>query len=215
MLYCNITTHVSTDKDQELLEQKGGDGFPYLIFMDAEGNVLAKHEDQRDAEGFARTGKKAQAFLELKAKAGKGDKAALIDLAIAQLELGHITAEEGQKKLAGLGTLSKAQQAKVDGLLAAAEVREALKTVTREKETQLAAGQKFLEMKKAGRPAPEGDEAQPYWILIMNYAEEHNDAGTFADALKALRAKYGDNPQAAPFFRAKEATLKELQDKKK
>lgn len=215
MLYCNITSQVPTDKDQDLLEQKGGDGFPYLIFMDSEGNILAKHEEERDAEGFARTGKKATAFLELKAKAGKGDKAAQTELVIAQLELGHITGEEAQKKLSGLGSLSKAQQAKVDGLLAAAEVRETLKTVTREKETQLAAGKRFLEMKKAGKPAPDGDEAQPYWILIMNYAEEQKDAGTFADALQALKAKYGDNPQAAPFFKAKEAALKALQDQKK
>ena len=215
MLYCNITSHVPADKDQDLLEQKGGEGFPYLIFMDSKGNVLAKHEDQRDAEGFARTGKKATAFLELKAKADKGDKAAQIDVAIAQLELGHITSEEARKKLSGLGTISKAQQAKMDALLVAAEVRETLKSVTEEKGTQLAAGKKFLDMRKAGKAAPEGDEAQGFWILIMIYAEEQKDAGTFSDALKALKAKYAGNPQAAEFFREKEATLKKLQDGKK
>ncbi len=215
MLYCNITTHVPADKDQDLLEKAGGQGFPHLVFMDSEGKVIATHEEERDAAGFAKTGKKAKAFLELKAKAAKGDKPAQLDLAIAQLELGHITAEEAQKKFAGLGKLSKAQQAKVDGLMTAAEVREILKGVTREKESQLAAGQKFLEMKKAGKAAPEGDEAQSFWILMMNYAEEQKDAATFAEALKALKAKYGDNPQAAQFFKTKEATLKKLQDEKK
>jgi hypothetical protein len=215
VLYCNITTHVETDKDQELLEAKGGDGFPYLIFMDSEGNILAKHEEERDAQGFAKTGEKAKAFLALKAKAAKGDKAAKVDLVIAQLELGHFGAEEAQKKLSGLGTLSKAQKAKLDGLLVAAEIREILKTVTREKDTQREAGKKFLEMKKAGKPAPEGDEAQPYWILILNNAEEDKDVTVFAEALQALKAKYGDNPQAAQFFQAKEAVLKKLREEKK
>jgi len=215
VLYCNVLSRVPTDKDQDLLRTKGGDGFPTLIFMDSEGNVLARHEDERDAGGFARTGKKAGGFLELKAKAAKGDKPAQIELAIAQLELWQVTAEEARKRIAALGKLPQAQQEKVDGLLVTAEVREVLQRVTDAKETQVAAGRKFLEMKKAGRAAPKGDEVEPYWILMMTYAEDQKDAGTFADALKALKEQFGANPQAAGFFKEKEAALKTLQDAKK
>jgi hypothetical protein len=215
VLYCNITSWVPTDPDQDLMVQKGGRSFPYLIFMDSEGNILAWHEGERDAEGFARTGKKATAFLELKARADKGDPAAQFDLAIAQLELGHITSEEARKKLPGLGSLSKAQQSKMDRLLVTVEVREILGTVTYEWETQRAAAKRFLELRKAGHAAPEGDEAQPYWILIMKYAEEEKDVAIFSEALQALKAKYADHPQAAEVFSRMELTLKRLQDEKK
>jgi hypothetical protein len=181
--------------------------------MDAEGNVLAKHEEERTAEGFAKTGEKVKDFYALKAKADKGDKEAQVNLAITQLELGHLKAEEVQEKLSKLGPLSAPQKAKLDGLLIAAEVREVLKTVTNEKATQLAAGKKFLEMNRSGKPAPIGEEDQPYWILIMDYAESQKDAKAFELGLQALKARFGSNPQAAEFFKRKDATLKTLKEK--
>ncbi len=215
MLYCNIMSHVATDKDQDLLEKVGGQGFPHIVFMDAEGKVLAEHESERSAAAFGKTGEKARSFLSLKAKAEKGDKAAQVENALAQLELGQIKAAEAKERLKGR-TLSKEQQAKLDGLASGAEVKEILETVTQDEETQNAAAKKFLAMKKAGKPAPSDDRlAQPYWILMMNCAEDEKDAALFEECLKALKARFGDNPRAQNFFKAKEEALEKLKEAKK
>ena len=215
VLYCNIMTHVAGDKDQDLLEKVGGQGFPHMVFMDAEGKVLAEHEDARTAEAFGKTGEKAKSFLALKDKAEKGDKAAQVEYALAQLELGQIKPAEAQEKLKG-AKLSKEQQAKLDGLVSTGEVREIMETVTQDKATQVAAAKKFLEMKKAGKAAPADDRlVQPYWILMMNYAEGEKDAALFEECLKALKARFASNVQAQGFFKAKEEALKKLKDENK
>ena len=212
MLFCHVTTHVATDKHQDLLEKVGGEGFPHIVFMDGEGKVLAEHDDERSAEAFGKTGEKAKAFLALKAKAEKGDKAAQVDFALAQLEMGQIKAGEAKDRLKG-HKLSKEQQAKLDGLATSAEVKEILATVNQDKETQIAAAKKFLEMKKAGKPAPADERNfQVYFILMMNYAEGEKNAALFEECLKALKGRFGDNPQAANFFKAKEEALKQLKE---
>ena len=40
--YLNVTTHLDDSPDQDLLGEKGGNGFPYLVLMDSEGVVLAR-----------------------------------------------------------------------------------------------------------------------------------------------------------------------------
>jgi hypothetical protein len=212
VLFCHITSHVPTDKHHDLLEKAGGQGFPHIVFMDSEGKVLAEHDGPRDPDAFAKTGEKAKSFLALKAKAEKGDKAAQVDYALAALELGQIKAAEAREKLKG-HKLSKAQDEKLAELLVTAEVKEIMETVTNDEATQNAAAKKFHEMKKAGKPAPADDRlVQPYWILMMNWAEDEKNAALFEECLKALKAKFADNPQAQNFFKAKEAKLKELKE---
>lgn len=213
VLFCHITTQIQGEKHGNLLEEKGGQGFPYIIFMDSEGNVLAVHEADRTPEAFGKTGQKAKAFIALKEKAAKGDKAAKIDYIIAQLELGQLTADEADKKIKDTGTPTKAQLAKLESERVNASVLEIVKKIESEDEAK-AAGKKFYEMQKAGQPGPTSEQAvQPYYILGMNAAEEAKDAATFEKNLKALRAKFGDNPQAKRFFDAKEKVLEEMKKK--
>lgn len=210
VLFCHITSMVKGDAHPDLLEEKGGKGFPYLAFLDDDGNVIATVEGPRTVAGFAESSKKAHAFLELKAKAAKGDGQAKIDFLTARLELGQLKPADARKQIDALGKLTPEQKAKLDGLLADAEVMEIASTVTDDKATQKAAAEKFLAMKKAGR-VPSGEQAsQMFWILIMNLAEAEKDAATFEEGLKALKAKFGNDPNVAAFFKKKEATLKKL-----
>lgn len=191
MLFLHITSQVTTDKDQKLLSEKGGRGFPYLAFLDADGNVVAKHQGQRDVSGFVATGKKAQAFLDLKAKADKGDKAAKYDLLVAQLELSHLDLATAKKRIEELSDLNADQKAKLNGLLVDLEIADIAKSITNDKKTQADAGKKFLEMKKAGK-TPKGDETVGnFYVCIMEYAETQKDAATFEEAMNAVLKHYG------------------------
>ncbi len=215
VLYCHITTQIETDKHQDLLEKKGGQGFPHIVFMDSDGSVLAEHNGGRDADAFAATGKKAKDFLSLRDKAAGGDAASKIDFLMAQLELGQVGDEEAEKRLKDLGKLNPEQEKKLAALRSGAAVKAVLKEIRDQKGAE-EAGRKFLAMKKAGRPEPAGDgEVQPYWILMMQVAEKDKDAAAFGDALKALKARFGTLEEAKGFFEKAEKTLKTLQEEKK
>jgi hypothetical protein len=94
-------------------------------------------------------------------------------------------------------------------------VTETLKGIEGEDQAK-AAGKKFYDLHKAGKAGPTGEQAiQPYYILMMNAADELKDAATFEAALKILKDKFGGLPQAKKFFEAKEKRLEELKAEKK
>lgn len=210
VLYCNISSQIESDKHQDLLEKVGGEGFPHLVFMDSDGSVIATHEGARDAAGFTKTGEKAKAYISLREKAAAGDPAAKVDFLLARMEIGQVGEEEADKAIKDLGTLSPEQRKKFDALKSGAAVKATMAGIADEAGAQ-AAGKKFLEMKKAGRPEPLGDsEVQPYWILMMQYAEKQKDVETFDEALKALKARFGKVEEAKDFFKSADETLKTL-----
>lgn len=214
VLYVHITTMIPGEKYGNLLEEKGGTAFPWLVFMDATGEIILEHEGPRSAEAFGKSGAKAKDWLALKDKADKGDKPASIDFAILQLGMGKVKAAEAQKTIAAAGSPSKEQQAKLDAELVNAEVREAV-TALRSDEQASELGKKFYARYKEGKAAPTADNAfQSYYILIMNAADEAKDAATFEATLKSLKEKYGAMPGAAAFFEEREGRLKQLQEKK-
>ena len=216
VLYCNITSHVPGSKDQDLLEAKGGEGFPYIIFMDSEGNLLAKHEGERTGAGFEQTGSKAREFLDLKAKAAKGGPEVKIDFIVAQLELGHIKPGEAEVKLREAGGKPSAeQQKKLDGVLANSEVENLLRSI-KSPDAKNEAARKLYDRYKAGKAAPTAEPWMPaYWNLILEHAESVKDAAAFEMSLTILKEKYGAVPQAQKYFQEKEASLKQLKEGKK
>ncbi|MBI2933372.1 MAG: hypothetical protein HYY16_17140 [Planctomycetes bacterium] len=177
--------------------------------MDQNGDVVAK-PGGRTVEAFEAADRQARRYIDLKKKADAGDEAARKELTILSAELGQFTAQEGRARLQELTDLSPAQQKTVDALLTGYEVRAILSTVTEEKSTQLEAGGKFLEMKKAGRIPGGEEELQGFWILILDYAESEKDATSFEEALDALKAKFGRHPAAKKFLEEKTKVLERL-----
>lgn len=216
MLFCHITTRVKTDKHQTLLQEKGGRGFPHLVFMDAEGNVIATHDGPRTVEGFEAAGKKARTHVELKKKADAGDKGARIELVIADLDAGRIKTAEADKKLGELGELSPEQKKALEAAKANADVRELHEKhkptdpASAEK-ARVEVGKELLERKKAGKPAPTGEqEFQMYWFGLLRYAEHEKDAALYEEAFKAIEGKFGKEPQAKAALAKMRKTLERL-----
>jgi len=215
VLYLHITTMIPGEKYGDLLEQKGGNAFPWLVFMDATGEIILEHQGERSAAGFAKSGEQAKAWLTLKEKADKGDAVAKVDFAILQLGMGKLSADEARKAIADAGPVTKEQQAKLDEELVNAEIRDEVHKL-RSDEEAAALGKKFYARHKEGKAAPTADNAlQSYYILILDAAEGAKDLDVFGGALKILKDKYGKLPQAAAFFEAKEKTLQQLQSPKK
>jgi hypothetical protein len=215
VLFCHITTMIPGDKHGDLLEEKGGNAFPFLAFMDAEGSVIAIHTEDRTPAEFAKTGEKAKSFVQAKVKAEKGDPEAKIDFVILQLSFGQIKSEDARKKVTEAGTPTKDQQAKLEAELLNAWVSETVKGVDNQDELKPVA-KKFYDLYKAGKPGPTGTQAmQAYYILALGAADELKDVEGFGAILKILKDKFGAVEGAQLFFKAKEKRLEELRAEKK
>lgn len=171
--------------------------------------MVAKHQADRTVPLFLETGKKGKAFVELRAKAEKGDKAAQYDYLVAQLELGLVKSADARKRLEAMADLTADQKKKADEMLVDFDVQDILAGVTKEAKTRLDAGQKFLDMRKADR-VPKGDrEFQQFHMMIMDYCESAKDAPGFEEAYKALKDKYGDKMRK-DFLQKSDERLKKL-----
>ncbi len=212
VLFCHITTRIESDPHQDLLQKKGGKGFPYLVFMDSEGNVVAPHQGQRDAAGFEASLAKAAAFMDLKAKADAGDKAAKAEFLVTQLEMGAMPLSEFEEKIKEAGELSKDLQARLEGVRANAEFSEILQSIGQKPENEAVAeaGAKLVEMKKAGHVPAGEQEFSTFHSILLEYAFTQKDAAMFEESLGALKERFGSNPQAQGYFEAQEKRLAEL-----
>lgn len=176
----HLTTRVEGDPHQGLLREKGGSGFPYLVFMDAEGEVLAKQMD-RSVDAFLAS---AQALKELPAltkRIAKGDPKAKIELFIAELALGRLTFDDATARHAELVNITKEQEAKILPQLATLEYQQlitAMRDASKREQTQARVLAMFNEERTPG-----GIYALSFLTQVMAAAEQARDADTFAKAL--------------------------------
>lgn len=213
-MFAHVTTRLEGRKYENLLSEKGFGGFPSLAALDADGDTIAKLSGNRDVAGFRAMMAEGAKLMEIRAKAEKTleDQVFLLEKDMA---LGNLELAEAKERVAAVEGLTDEQKAKFGGMLTDLEIKEAMGSPTSREEAEAfakAAGPKFVEMLEAGRePSGEDDGTyQPFFILILNVAEERGDAGLFERALGKLKAKYGDNPRAARFFEAQDERLEKL-----
>ncbi|MBI2933142.1 MAG: hypothetical protein HYY16_15975 [Planctomycetes bacterium] len=181
-----MTSHVTTDPYPDLLSEKGGTGFPYLVILDAEGNPLSKVTGARTIEGFEQAAGKAKEFVKFRALAERGDARAQCQILLARLEMGLLNAAEARREAAELKDVPSDLKTRLDGFLADFEVDDVLR------EVRLEAGRRFLQMKKSGRVPQDGDKGDTFWSHVLEFAEDRSDGDVFEEALEAIKKIYGD-----------------------
>jgi hypothetical protein len=216
VLFCHITTHVEGDPHQDLLGKKGGRGFPHMVFMDGEGNVLAQHEGPRSLDGFSTTAEEAvetrQELAMLDGKAAQGDAAAGKEAFLLRLDLGHFDAGQALAHMARL-PFTDEEKKELDSAVASLEVMEVLSGLTEDEEGILAAGKHFAGMMAKGR-CPGEEEMQPFYLITLRYAESAKDAKVFRaalDGLKVTLAEMMDNPAVTQYLEEQEKALAEIE----
>jgi hypothetical protein len=216
VLFCHITSMIPGEKYGDLLEEKGGTYFPWIVFMDSSGEIIMSHGGERSAEGFARTGIKAKEYMDLQAKALKGEAAAKIDYAIIQVNYYKSTVAEAEKVLKESGALTEKQQAAWAAAQVNGRIREDIRSIKSEEDEAVLGRKYYAQFKKGEGVFPTGDvPLQFYGVRVMEAALEAKDADTFEAVLKVLKARYGAVAEFAPFFVAEEKELQELREKTK
>jgi len=181
VLFCHVTTQVETDKYQSLLKEKGGRGFPTLLFLDADGNVLAQ-QGERTVAGFERTAALLQGLEATRKKADAGDASAKVDLLLAEMKLGGVkTRDQASSRLVGLQP-DAGQKKELDSFFTEWEVEELMA----ERPPVDEVAQKFAAMWREGR-VPEGRNARYFWNTLLTWADKKGDAEILETALAKMK----------------------------
>lgn len=214
VLFLHVTSRVEGDKYQKLASRRGSSGFPYLAFLDANGDLLAGRVS-RDVKSFEFSLNKArevkQELDDLAKRSEAGDKEADKLRFFKKVELLHFSAAKARQAMEGLG-LSADEKKKAEAELVDLDIREVMLTLTLDEKTRIAAGSKFAEMKEDGRipSAPQKTEWRYFYHFIMIYAESEKNVKLFEDALETWKKQYGSNPRQQNSIKALEAKLAEL-----
>jgi hypothetical protein len=208
--FLHVTSHVEGEKYGNLLQEKGGTGFPHVVAMDADGGVLAELDD-RTVEGFQAMMKSGGDFTALLAKKDR-TSAEEVDLLTREIGLGRVKAEDARTRAAAIKGLDDAGKARLDGLLLGLDIKGQLdKTNGRDPASRAATGKVFAEWWKAGRaPGGKDESFQPFFVLMLDHADASKDVALFEKVLGVLRDEVGSNPRAAGFFKAQEKRLEKL-----
>ncbi len=183
--------------------------------MDAEGEVLATHEGPRTVEAFRQTTAGAQRYATLKAVKDP-TPAQRVDLFLAELELGKLDLAAARERRGQLSGLTPEQEARVSAGLTDLEIMDMANGLGQRPDAaqRAALGGRYHAMLQEGR-RPTGEEAfQPFYILILDWAEQQKDAAAFEQALGALRERFGAQPGVDRFFKAQEERLAKIKASK-
>jgi len=212
VLFAHVTSRVPGEKYGNLLTEKGGQGFPYLVVLDAKGDIIGKPSG-RSVDSFAACVKAANTFATLSAK-GDLSKAEKVELLIAKIGLGKLDFAKAKAERESIGELGAEDAKTVDDALVDLEVLDTLKTSAPKSPQDAAAlGKTFHAMYQKGA-RPQGDQAyQAFYMLIIRHAEAEANPEMFEIGLNAMKEKYGKMKQAAKFFQDQEKKLAELKKK--
>jgi hypothetical protein len=212
VLFCHVTTRLLDEPDAHLLAEMGGAGYPYLAFLDAAGNLLAR-QGERSVAAFHRTLAACEACLALAKRAADGDATVAPDLLIARLRLGQLSLAAARDAAAELAAVDAQRQKTIDGLVFALEVEDLIQGLLSQRDA-IGLGRKFAAWMNEGR-VPTGAVAREFYALILGSAEADQDAATFAKALAGLRTAVGETPRALQVFERLQKTLDTLKGAKK
>ena len=217
-MFLHVTSQVQGAKHPRLLQEKGGRGFPYLVYMNAEGKVEAKVQG-RSVKGFSNLGSNLSKFAELTKKQADGDKTVGKDIWLLKVKMGKFsTGQAARDALKALEGVSDDDKKLLEKSLVDMDIVEVVKGIRRgDRAGTIAAGKKFAGWVKAGRvPSTDANSGVIYgfWNACLVFAGLEKDVTLFEKSLKALKKEFANNQGAANFFKAKEAVLAKMKAEK-
>lgn len=208
VLLLHVTSLVESDPHQDLLQEKGGRGFPYLAVLDPEGNVLAK-PSSREVDAFERLIGKAAQYLELVKKADAGGESAAFDLFLSRLQLGIPTYKEAVAEKKKQRNLSDDQKELVEMALLELRVVETCAGMKTNKD-RVSAGSLFFKLSRKKLVPRDSDVAGPFWEQITYFAEKQKNAKVFRDAMEQFAASATEGSTKDRVLEAMQARLQKL-----
>ncbi|MCY2958403.1 MAG: thioredoxin family protein [Planctomycetota bacterium] len=200
VLFCNIETRVTGEPPQTLFRETGGELYPHIVFLAADGSVLAK-ESRHSAASIRNTEVKIALASEL-AKKPAEDTVSAADLLILKSDLGIVTYRDARKRAKLLINLPADKSEQVNQMLIDLQATEILAEEYSNKNTEDNAA-KLVEMMRANH-LPTGENLRVFYSRIMLATGRTHDVENFKKALTGMEEISGDDEKytkVLTFFR--------------
>lgn len=146
---------------------------------------------------FKATRSKIQRWRDLDKKAKTGDKAAVIDAAIAACDMGKISFDDLEEQLEEMGEPTEAQTARIDVLRVNEEVASLQKMMFRMRNSDAArktvAGE-VAGFHEAKTPPTRSDVLGFYWVSLAGVAAGKGDVKLMTECVEAVRKAARTDP---------------------
>ena len=180
VLFLHNTSKVEGEPYPNLLKEKGGRGFPTLVFMDATGEVLHQQAwTKRSVAAFHKSHRALDTLARLAGKAEQGDESVKKAIFFAKLELDRYGFKEAKAKMENL-SFSGEQETSLQTALVQLEFDEAYKSAGADRK---ALTKKILEMHKAGRIPQGRHSVRTFWNTLLSHAQAEKDVKLYEEAL--------------------------------
>jgi len=204
--FVHITTSIEGRKDEELLTDLGGDSFPWIVFLDAKGEIAGKHTESNTPAAFARTAANVLRCRELKKKAAAGDATVATDIAILECSLGLVEFYELEEAIEGK-KLTADQKKAVAQCWVNAAVGEGIQLARAGSTDDVIVD--FVEIFDKGVLPTRN--AYGFWVILVQHGHAKGDARILEAAIAGLREAFGPDDERANKWLSKfETRLAEL-----
>ncbi len=191
VLFLHNTSRVDDEPYPTLLHEKGGNGFPTVSYLDAEGGLLKQVGHVTPVAELETAWQGLQAWTALRAAvaAGKADAGKQLELFRMELAMGNRPFAEMVKRRQGV-TIADNEETAVAQQLVNLQFTEILRGTPRDQ--QHVGGEKFVAMFREQR-IPATTTETSYWQYMFAFATHKNDVALFEELLAHLKkAKAGD-----------------------
>jgi len=186
--FVHITSRIADRTHDELLFDVEGTGTPYFCFLDADGNVIARLNENDDLAAFETGRKDILRWRALLAKAKAGDKSAAIDAEILACLLGQQDYYDLEEKLEGFEP-NEAQAKQMRGLEAEVTIAESQQMLrqSRDKETREGVAEDFEMLVEEDKIPLRETSRMFFWATLGRYAADKGKTELLKRSVEELR----------------------------
>ena len=202
-------------KNDALLRDYGGTGFPYLIYMDADGNKIGK-PTSRDMDAFKAGASAANDLLNLRNKVAKGVPGLEAALLLAELQMDAVKFEDATDRRKALKKPRKGakkwadQIQEIDALLLDLEINTLISSTRRDKEAWPKTEALLYEMASEGKFPSKFNRS--FWSAVLTASKARKDSAMFQKGYDAFMKAYGENPRYQKMLESMKADLDALKE---
>ncbi len=174
-----------------MLSDLGGRSFPWIVFLDAEGEIVGRHAGSQTVEAFSRTAGNVRRCLDLRKKAAAGDASVKLDIAILECTLGLTEFYELEEAVEGR-ELTAEQKKAVELCGVNAAVAEGAQ-LARAGGLEDVKGE-FAEIYKKGVLPTQN--TFDFWAVLIQHAAAKGDAALLEESIRNLKEIFGPDHKA-------------------
>lgn len=182
-----------------------------MVFMDHEGNVLAKHDGDQNVEGIFQTGNAVKRLLACRAGIAAGDETLKGELFVLEVELGAIEFFEAKEKSETI-ELDAALRKRVDTALVNQEVMFLLEYAQGDQEKMGSVAKRFRQLLSKKQIPSTPRAQQNFFMVLFQDAQVRNDIPAFEATLVAMKKELGGEESATRMIESLEAGLAKLKE---